>query len=48
MALERVHTLAGDHVPNLGGIVKGACHDLVTLRVEVERDNLSLVAVQAK
>ena len=48
MALESVDALSSDYVPDLGRVVKGTRHDLITLRIEVKGYNFSLMTIQAK
>ena len=46
MALQSMDALSSHHIPNLGSVVERCGHDLVTLGVEIQRNDLGLVPVQ--
>lgn len=48
MAFEGMDALSRHYVPNLGSVVKGRGHELVSVSVKVEADDLSFVACEVK
>ena len=48
MALEREQALAGADIPDLCRVVERGSHQAITIRIEVKRNNLSMVPFQAE